>query len=115
MAWEVRRGRKYYYRSRRVNGRVVKEYAGTGPAAEEAARLDAEKAAEKERQRKSLRETIESMEEMDRILAPLHELVDVVVHFAMTDAGYHKCRGEWRKKRVKREEPKPSEPTPPSV
>ena len=35
MGWEVRRGKRYYYRTERVNGRVVKTYIGSGPAAEE--------------------------------------------------------------------------------
>ena len=40
MAW-VRRGRKlYYYRTRRVGGRVLREYLGSGPEAELAAALD---------------------------------------------------------------------------
>jgi hypothetical protein len=38
MAWD--RGR-YYTRSRKVNGRVDREYLGTGEAAERAARQDA--------------------------------------------------------------------------
>ena len=38
MGWE--RGR-YYTRSRKVNGRVDREYLGTGEAAERAARQDA--------------------------------------------------------------------------
>ncbi len=39
MPWEMRRnGRRYFYRGRRINGRVVKEYYGCGPLAELAAR-----------------------------------------------------------------------------
>ena len=38
MAWD--KGR-YYSRSRKVNGRVAREYFGTGEAAERAARQDA--------------------------------------------------------------------------
>jgi hypothetical protein len=37
MAWE----RGYYYRVRKEGGRVVREYLGTGEAAEQAALLDA--------------------------------------------------------------------------
>jgi hypothetical protein len=36
MGWE----RGYYYRSRKVGGRVVREHVGRGPVAELAAQLD---------------------------------------------------------------------------
>ena len=42
MSWEVRGGKKYYTRSRRVDGRVVREYVGGGIAGEYDAELDAE-------------------------------------------------------------------------
>ena len=45
MGWE--RGR-YYTRSRKVNGRVAREYLGTGEAAQQAARQDASARQERE-------------------------------------------------------------------
>src|SRR4051812_49982034 len=40
--WEVRgkHGKRYYYRTRRRNGRMVRQYVGTGPRAEIAAAGD---------------------------------------------------------------------------
>ena len=40
MGWEQRGNNPYYYRARRINGRVVKEYVGTGASAEAAAAED---------------------------------------------------------------------------
>src|SRR5262245_32553193 len=99
MAWEHRKGRAYYYRGHRVGGRVVKQYVGSGEKAEVAAKLDERAPAEREQLRVARRATLEEIEELDRILAPLHELVDAVVAFVMTDDGYHLSRGKWRKKR----------------
>jgi hypothetical protein len=40
MAWETRRGRRYYYRARKVGGQVVMEYVGSGALAELVAEQD---------------------------------------------------------------------------
>ncbi len=59
MGWEVRRGKRYYYRKKRVNGRVRSIYCGSGIRAVIAAHEDAEKrrcateAAEKEKAARS--------------------------------------------------------------
>jgi hypothetical protein len=99
VAWELRRGRKYYYRSRKVAGRVVREYVGAGEAAELAARLDAIAAEERQAQRRTIRASRTEFAEMERIIAPLNALVDECVAYVMIRDGFHLARGRWRKKR----------------
>src|SRR5262245_58541577 len=94
MAWERRGKRMYYYRSRKIAGRVVREYVGTGEIAEIAARLDALAGV----QRAARQAAIDEIDEMERVLAPAHELVEAIVWIVMTQEGYHMSRGKWRKK-----------------
>jgi hypothetical protein len=110
MGWEIRRGKRYYYRTERVNGRVVKTYVGTGPAAEEAARADAEEP------------TLRAEKRLARLIAA-NELGRECAYFAALDEfgaflcdlmaaemygpGYHKVRGVWRKKYKKRAKTRP--------
>jgi uncharacterized protein YceH (UPF0502 family) len=97
MAWENRRKGKYYYRTRRVNGRVVKEYVGFGPEAEEAAKQDE---ADRQKRDAAVRAVKMKIAELDAIVAPLHEFADLVTEALFFVAGYHKPnRGPWRKKR----------------
>jgi hypothetical protein len=107
MGWETRRGKRYYYRTRRVRGRVVRQYFGCGPEAEEAARQDAATQAQKMRK-------LHALVELEREVADLFAVDDHMVALfdaAMTAAGYHRYRGVWRKKRKPKEEAQPVEGT----
>ena len=96
MALEIRGGKKYVYRSRRINGRVVKEYLGSGAEAEEAARRDA-----------ATRAQVAELKRIGVILDALHIVIQVLIEDHMLAAGYHKPnRGPWRKRR----QPKPQPP-----
>ena len=102
--WERReRGGLYYTRSRKVAGRVVREYVGGGILGELAAQMDAER-----RRRRQEEETArrEERERLDALVAPLEELceaAEIIAHAALVASGYHRHnRGEWRKRREQR-------------
>ena len=110
MPWETRaRGDRYYTRSRRVNGRVVREYFGCGKdairaAAEDAARRQAEAAV-----RAAEVADRATLAEVDAAMAELDALAGRCFRAAMEAAGYHQHdRGPWRKRRVPKLAPDPS-------
>ncbi len=97
MGWD--KGR-YYTRSKRVNGRVEREYWGRGKTGDLAARLH-----ELERQPRLVEQEAKRARkaELDALDAPLNELselADLLGRAALVVAGYHQHRrGEWRKRR----------------
>ena len=102
MAWETRNGSgRYYTRSHRVNGRIAREYVGTGLIGELAASEDAVRRAKRERQCQAWnaeRNRLEALEStVDRFSAGVSALTTAV----LVNAGFHRHhRGEWRKRRV---------------
>lgn len=101
MGWEKRKGSSgtYYTRSRRVGDRVVREYIGCGPVAEAVAALDALDRLEREEANEQLREQQVAAEAVDQALKELARLSDQLVEAELLKAGYHKHKGEWRKRR----------------
>ncbi len=99
--WERReRGGLYYTRSRKVDGRVVREYVGVGVLGELAARTDAEERRRREEAAAAWREERDRLEGLAGLLDGFCEDVEIVTRAALIAAGFrrHK-RGEWRKKR----------------
>ena len=95
MAWEQRGSRSYYYRARRVNGRVVKQYLGAGPIAVAAATIDLNQRAEREGARR-----LGDHGDLGADAA-LDEL-EAIVFRALIAAGFHRPkRGRWRRRREK--------------
>jgi hypothetical protein len=101
MSWETRRGQgRYYTRSRKVNGRIIREYVGTGLIAELAAQQDAEARAQRLAERKRLQQEEARWASTAALLTELSRLLDGLTAAALTAAGYHQHhRGAWRKRR----------------
>jgi hypothetical protein len=95
MGWE----RGYYYRSRKVGGRVVRQYVGKGRAALLAARLDAAERAKRQAQADAWREERARLDALDAEVEALAAVTDGLVRAALQAAGLHEHKGQWRRKR----------------
>ena len=104
MGWEFRKGKRYYYQKRRVNGRVVSTYVGAGQLADIAAELDALDRMRRQQdmlldqaERATFAEHAQTPVELAALLAEAR----TAVHTALTEAGYHQHKRQWRKRRDK--------------
>lgn len=98
MGWD--KGR-YYTRSRKVAGQVIREYVGIGPVAKVAAQMDAIKSQEREAKRAERLAMQSTLDAIDGALVEFDQLVQLVTRAALVAAGYRQHhRGEWRKARV---------------
>jgi predicted dinucleotide-utilizing enzyme len=78
-------------------------YLGNGPTAHTLAEVDTLLANAERKWREAERAERERIEVQDASVEELCALTDLVVEAALTEAGYHRHRGEWRKRRAKKE------------
>ena len=101
MSWETRKGRgRYYTRSFRRNGRVIRQYIGTGPEAERAATADRQKRLARQSALAARRRKEEEATALTKQVSELSHQIRLLAHAALVVAGYRQHHhGEWRKKR----------------
>lgn len=101
MGWESRGGaRRYYTRSKRVAGRVVREYVGTGSSAELAAKLDAARRAARAERIRAGQADRARMAAVEEATGAVDAAIDTLLRASLVLAGYHRHhRGEWRRRR----------------
>src|SRR3954468_16627312 len=100
MAWEVKKGCRFYTRSLWRGGRVVRQYLGTGPEAEKAAAEDEARRAEQKASREADRAWVGCRDAADSALAELHEAAELAAQAALIAQGFHQHdRGEWRRRK----------------
>ena len=92
MGWETRGNSRYYYRKKRQKGKVVSEYVGTGEVALMASQLDQE-------QKDTIREERAEMGLLEQKEAQLNTLIKRLIGGIFLISGFHKHKGQWRKKR----------------
>ena len=103
MAWEHReRGGSYYTRSRREDGRIVREYVGVGVLGEIAALEDEYERRRQEEEATYWKEELERLEELAAPVLELSEAAEILVRAHLIACGYHRHKGEWRRARGER-------------
>jgi flagellar biosynthesis/type III secretory pathway chaperone len=96
MGWD----RGYYYRAHKLNGRVVREYIGAGLPGRLCSELDALERQRREEKREEERKQREDLDALDAPVDELSELVDRLASVTLEAAGFHRRKGQWRKRRV---------------
>lgn len=106
MGWETRQsGCRYYTRSRRENGRVVRQYIGTGPVGEWAAAEDQERRQAATAELQQLRAIQEADQALESMLTRLNAQTNQIATWLLLAAGCHKSKRQWRRKRDQRTDP----------
>jgi hypothetical protein len=103
MAWEKRWGKSFYYRCRRVRGRVKKLYCGGGLAGQIAATIDARRREQRHRERVADLTARARLEEVNVLACRLREICKLLTEAVLLLASYHRPnRVAWRKSRAAR-------------
>jgi len=100
VGWETRKKgtSRYYTRSRREGGRVVREYIGGGVLGWLAAQLDEIERRQREEETAYWREERECLEQNAAFVGELEEAAEILSQAHLITAGFHKRRGEWRRR-----------------
>ena len=97
MAWESRRGTgRYYTRSRRQQGKIIRQYVGCGPTAEAAAADDARQREQRLQDRASFLRLVADQTERHRIIMELDVVADRLLGLLLEDFHLHR-NTDWRK------------------
>jgi hypothetical protein len=100
VGWETRkRGTsRYYTRSRREGDRVIREYIGGGRLGQLAAQLDELERQQREEETAYWKVERERFEQNAAFVRELEEAAQILSQAHLIAAGFHKRRGEWRKR-----------------
>ncbi len=102
MGFEFRHGRRYYYRKRRVGRHVISQYVGNSDRAETTIAIDEFARAESRLRRAQLGRMRAAQKEAEQQARALSGLVDALIKSQLTEAGFWRHKGTWRKKRQRK-------------
>lgn len=99
MGWETRGNRRYFYRSKRIGGKVRKVYLGCGQLAELASQQLADRRARREVEQAQLAELQAHFASLNDITEGLQHGTDLLATAVLMTEGYHAHHGQWRRRR----------------
>jgi hypothetical protein len=99
MSWENRGRQRLYTRSQWSNGKTIRTYVGTGPAAEEAYAADLALRADRLAGIATRKAEAEEHQQADVLLREHQALVDLLVKASLLTAGYYNHDRVWRPRR----------------
>jgi len=103
VSWEQRQrgaGQRYYYRARKVRGKVIKEYVGTGAEAERAAEADAKARADREAVRERVRNAAMKLAPAEALTKQMDQATVLLAHAVLYCSGFHRTIAyQWRFRR----------------
>jgi hypothetical protein len=99
MGWKRINGRRYFYKSKREGCRVKTTYFGAGESGSVMARIISLERSERADKRKERQAERQQFETEDRAVSDWFKVVQTVADAAMVAAGFHKHKGQRRRKK----------------
>ena len=99
MAWEPRGNNIYYYRKKRIDGKVISEYVGKGVRAQKIASMYLAVKEKKKKEDDNIRQQKKQFYLLNNQIIQMSLLSDQMVGYFLTTAGFHKHKGQWRRRR----------------
>ena len=100
MAWESRGKSRFYYRARRVGGKVQKDYMGKGRKAHKAAAEDKAILRAKQQELAEIRAIEATLAPLAVLMRELDDGARMMMQGALLAANFHPHRGTWRMRRA---------------
>lgn len=95
MAWK----NGYYYRNKRVGGKVVTEYVGGGYLGEFVQQADEHERQQAQEKRQAWQAIVDAEKQLDAQIDEVTALVNAYAGAALLINGYHRHKRQWRKQR----------------
>lgn len=99
MGWELRNGKRYYYRKFRKGRQVISEYVGKSEVVEFLFMSDEADRNEKTRSRIAWKRHKDEAKRLHEGVSQLAKIITGLTRASLLTSGYHSHKGQWRKNR----------------